>query len=71
MDDLPRDSVLIGEQPMKLRSLSLYDPFAVGFSEPFAFSVGMGKMLVNASLSSEIMKIVLSLITDYAGLARR
>ena len=51
--------------PRKLRTLNLFNPFSMHFSEPFELPGGTGKMLVNFPLSSEIMKIRMATAADY------
>ena len=50
---------------MKLRTLNIFDPYNVRFTEPFTFPGECGKMLINSSLSSEIMKIRIATAADY------
>ncbi len=65
LSDLSFDTLSMNGNHMKLRSLSLFDPFAVDFSDPFALLEGNGKMLVNAPLSSEIMKLRMATAADF------
>jgi hypothetical protein len=59
------DTSLLKQQSMKLRTLNLFDPFSVSFSAPLSMNKGMDKMLINASLSSGIMKIRIATAADY------
>jgi hypothetical protein len=59
------DTSMLKQQPMKLRTLNLFSPFNVRFSLPCPMHEGRGKMLINASLSSEIMKIRIATAADY------
>ncbi|MCK4746921.1 MAG: beta-N-acetylglucosaminidase domain-containing protein, partial [Bacteroidales bacterium] len=60
-----KDTTLLKHQPMKLRTLNLFDPFSVQFSTPFSLTGGNNKMLINSSLSSEIMKIRIATAADF------
>jgi len=65
LPELSMDTLSMKGHPMKLRCLSIFEPFAVDFSEPFALPEGKGKMLVKASLSSEIMKLRIATAADF------
>ncbi len=65
LEEIISDTLAIRGYAMKLRSLNLFDPFSVNYSEPYMWKEGSGKMLVNASLSSEIMKIRIATAADF------
>ncbi len=63
--EILEDTTILKHQPMKLRTFNLFDPFSVQFSAPFSLPEGTGKMLINSSLSSEIMKIRMVTAADF------
>ncbi len=59
------DTASIRNRPMIVRTLNLFDPFSVHFSESFTLPEGTGRMLINSPLSSEIMKIRIATAADF------
>ncbi len=58
------DTSLLKQQPMKLRTLNIFEPFNARFSTRLFSEEGMEKILINTSLSSEIMKIRIATAAD-------
>ncbi|MCK4748095.1 MAG: beta-N-acetylglucosaminidase domain-containing protein, partial [Bacteroidales bacterium] len=63
--EILEDTAMLQHQWMKLRTLNLFDPFRVKFSAPFSLPETTGKMLINSSLSSEIMQIRIATAADF------
>lgn len=65
LPDILEDTAGLEDQPMKLRILNIFDPYSVGLSVPSSLPGTPDKILVNASCSSEIMKIRMATAADY------
>ncbi|MFC2098446.1 beta-N-acetylglucosaminidase domain-containing protein [Bacteroidota bacterium] len=65
LGEILKDSSTLKYYPMKIRTLNLFDPFSVQFTTPFKPAEESGKMLINSSLSSEIMKIRIATAADF------
>lgn len=59
------DTALLKHHPLKLRTLSIFHPYNVSFSEPGTFPGKHGKMLIYSSVSTEIMKIRIATAADF------
>ncbi len=65
LQEIIQDTAVLKHHPMKLRTLNIFDPYSVRFTEPFTLPGEGGKMLINSSLSSEVMKIRMATAADY------
>jgi hypothetical protein len=65
IETILEDTAALKDYPMKLRTLNLFNPFTVSFSEPFTLPDETGKLLISGSLSSAIMKLRIATAADF------
>ncbi len=65
LTEILNDTVLLFQYPLKLPTLSLFDPYDVHLSVPYFQGNEHRRILINAPISSEIMKIRIATAADF------